>query len=72
MNMPQKKYPNKLSDIPKYKQRDIEASLQWFLRFSPADRIRISEKQWEESQQYIKKFSKINQWKQKKKFHFSK
>lgn len=64
--MPEKKYPAKLSDIPAHRRKDIEASLRWFLRFSPVDRIKISEYQWDEAQSYIQKFSIIKKWKQKK------
>ncbi|MEW6525133.1 MAG: hypothetical protein AB1444_00530 [Spirochaetota bacterium] len=67
--MPHKKYPQKLSDIPKNRQKDLEASILWFLRFSPVDRIKISEQHWDETQDYIQEFSLIKQWKQKKNYH---
>lgn len=60
------KYPSSLKDIPKNRQNEMEANIRWFRRFPPLERLRISEREWEETQIFIKTY-KGSIWKQKKK-----
>jgi hypothetical protein len=49
-------YPRSLKDIPRWRQRQLEAELLWFSRFSPCERLRYIDQEWEEIQEFIKKF----------------
>ncbi len=49
-------YPKSLKDIPLWRQRQIKEDLLWFSRFSPCERLRYNDQEWEEIQQFIKKF----------------
>lgn len=49
-------YPKSLKDIPLWRQRQIEEDLLWFSRFSPCERLRYIDREWEEIQAIIKKF----------------
>ena len=50
------RYPKSLKDIPLWRQRQIEGDLLWFSRFSPAQRLECIDREWEEIQEFIKKF----------------
>lgn len=50
------KYPKSLKDIPLWRQRQLEEDLLWFSRFSPAQRLECIDREWEEIQEFIKKF----------------
>ena len=49
-------YPKLLKDIPVWRQRQLAQDLLWFSKFSPKERIRYIDREWEEIQQFIKKF----------------
>lgn len=61
------KYPETLKDIPKWRQREIEENIRWFLRFTPTQRLEYIDREWEETQKFIEKYSIVNKWKAKKK-----
>ncbi len=50
------KYPKSLKDIPLWRQRQLKEDLLWFLKFSPVERLECIEREWEEIQEFIKKF----------------
>ncbi len=56
--MPRKKiiYPKSLKDIPAWRQRQLAQDLLWFSKFSPCERLRYIDREWEEIQEFIKKF----------------
>jgi hypothetical protein len=49
-------YPKSLKDIPLWRQRQLEEDLLWFSKFSPAERLRYIDLEWEEIQNFIDKF----------------
>ncbi len=49
-------YPKSLKDIPVWRQRQLAQDLIWFSKFSPCERIRYIDQEWEEIQQFIRKF----------------
>jgi len=49
-------YPKTLKDIPLWRQRQLEEDLLWFSRFSPCERLRYIDQEWEEIQGFIEKF----------------
>ena len=49
-------YPKSLKDIPVWRRRQLTQDLLWFSKFSPCERIRYIDREWEEIQQFIKKF----------------
>ena len=49
-------YPKSLKDIPLWRQRQLAQDLLWFSKFSPCERLRYIDREWEEVQQFIKKF----------------
>ncbi len=50
------KYPKSLKDIPLWRRRQLKEDLLWFSRFSPCERLRYIDREWEEIQDFIKKF----------------
>ena len=56
--MPSKKivYPKSLKDIPRWRQRQLAQDLIWFSKFSPAKKLQYIDREWEESQEFIKNF----------------
>ncbi|NWG02530.1 MAG: hypothetical protein HXY44_06720 [Syntrophaceae bacterium] len=50
------KYPKSLKDIPLWRQRQLKEDLLWFLKFSPVERLEGIDREWEEIQDFIKKF----------------
>jgi hypothetical protein len=49
-------YPKSLKDIPLWRRNELEENLLWFLRFSPTERLKYIEREWEETQEFIKRF----------------
>ena len=49
-------YPKSLKDIPRWRQRQLAEDLLWFSRFSPCERLRYVDREWEEIQLFIDKF----------------
>jgi hypothetical protein len=49
-------YPKSLRDIPLWRQNQLAQDLLWFSRFSPAERLRYIDREWEEIQTFIDKF----------------
>jgi hypothetical protein len=49
-------YPRFLKDIPSWRQRQLGQDLLWFSRFSPVERLQYIDREWEEIQDFIKKF----------------
>jgi len=56
--MPPKKivYPKSLKDIPPWRRRQITQDLLWFSKYSPCERLRYIDREWDEIQIFIKKF----------------
>jgi len=50
------KYPKSLKDIPLWRRRQLKEDLLWFSRFSPAERLKCIDREWDEIQEFIKKF----------------
>jgi hypothetical protein len=49
-------YPKSLKDIPVRRQRQLARDLLWFSKFSPCERLRYIDREWEEIQTFINKF----------------
>ncbi len=49
-------YPKSLKDIPVWRQRHLAQDLLWFSKFTPCERIRYIDREWEEIQLFIRKF----------------
>ena len=49
-------YPKSLKDIPLWRHRQMAQDLLWFSKFSPCERLRYIDREWEEIQEFIKKF----------------
>jgi hypothetical protein len=49
-------YPKSLKDIPAWRQRQLAQDLLWFSKFSPCERLRYIDREWEEIQLFINKF----------------
>jgi len=49
-------YPKSLKDIPVWRQRQLAQDLLWFSKFSPCERLRYIDREWEEIQLFINKF----------------
>jgi hypothetical protein len=49
-------YPKSLKDIPLWRRRQLKEDLLWFSRFSPCERLRYIDQEWEEIQEFINKF----------------
>ncbi len=49
-------YPKSLKDIPRWRQRQLSQDILWFSKFSPCDRLRFIDREWEEIQAFINKF----------------
>jgi len=52
-------YPKSLKDIPLWRQRQLAQDIRWFSRFSPVERLRYIDREWEEIQTFINKFGLI-------------
>lgn len=50
------RYPKSLKDIPSWRQRQLKEDILWFLRFSPVERLECIDREWEEIQEFIKRF----------------
>jgi hypothetical protein len=50
-------YPKSLKDIPLWRQRQLAQDIRWFSRFSPVERLRYIDREWEEIQNFIDKFA---------------
>ena len=60
------KYPESLSDIPEWRQLELEESINWFLRFTPSQRIDFIDREYRETKEYIESYSLVEKWKAKK------
>ena len=49
-------YPKSLKDIPPWRQQQLAQDLLWFSEFSPVERLQYIDREWEEIQDFIKKF----------------
>jgi hypothetical protein len=49
-------YPKSLKEIPLWRQRQLEENLSWFSKFSPTERLRYIDREWDEIQTFINKF----------------
>ncbi len=49
-------YPKSLKDIPQWRQYQLTQDLLWFSKFSPGERLRYIDREWEEIQAFINKF----------------
>ena len=52
-------YPKCLKDIPRWRQRQLAEDIQWFLRYSPVQRLRHIDREWQETQEFIARFGLI-------------
>jgi hypothetical protein len=49
-------YPKSLKDIPLWRQRQLAQDILWFSKFSPVERLRYIDREWEDTQVFINKF----------------
>jgi len=49
-------YPKFLKDIPLWRRRQLEEHLLWLSKYSPSERLRYIDREWEDIQIFIKKF----------------
>ena len=49
-------YPKSLNEIPRWRQRQLAQDLLWFSKFSPCERLRHIDREWEEVETFINKF----------------
>lgn len=49
-------YPKSIKDIPLWRRRQLKEDILWFSRFSPVERLEWVDREWEEIQDFIKKF----------------
>ena len=49
-------YPKSLKDIPPWRRRQIAQDIQWFTRYSPAERLDYVDREWVEIQDFIKEY----------------
>lgn len=49
-------YPKSLKDVPLWRRRQITEDFLWFSRFSPSEKFRYIDQEWEDIQVFIKKF----------------
>jgi hypothetical protein len=49
-------YPKFLRDIPSWRRRELTRDILWFSRYSPCERLKWADREWNEIQSYIKKF----------------
>jgi len=49
-------YPKSFKDIPSWRRREIAQDLLWFSKYSPSERLRLIDQEWEEIQTFINKF----------------
>jgi len=49
-------YPKSLKDIPLWRRHQITQDLLWFSKYSPCERLRYIDREWDEIQTFIKKF----------------
>jgi len=49
-------YPKPLKDIPLWRQRQLAQDILWFSKFSPVERLRYIDREWEDTQVFINKF----------------
>jgi hypothetical protein len=56
MNSKKILYPKSLKDIPVWRQRQLAQDLLWFSKFSPAERLKYIDREWQEIQAFINEF----------------
>ena len=49
-------YPKSLKDIPPWRRRQIAQDIQWFTRYSPAERLDYVDREWADIQNFIKEY----------------
>jgi hypothetical protein len=49
-------YPKTLRDIPPWRSRQLAKDLLWFSRFSPCERLRYVDREWNDIQAFIERF----------------
>jgi hypothetical protein len=49
-------YPKSLKNIPSWRRREITQELLRFSKYSPSERLRFIDQEWEEVQTFINKF----------------
>ena len=59
-------YPRSIDDIPLWRQRELEADLLWFSGYPPTKRLAYIDREWEQTQRFIQRFSLEKRWKGKK------
>ena len=59
-------YPKSLKDIPPWRRRQIAQDIQWFTRYSPAERLDYVDREWAEIQDFIKEYSLLKHGTRKK------
>ena len=59
-------YPKSLKDIPPRRRRQIAQDIQWFTRYSPAERLDYVDREWADIQNFIKEYSLLKHGTRKK------
>ena len=54
-------YPASLRDIPRWRQRELEENLRWFSRYPPAKRLAYIDREWEETQHFIRRYRLVGE-----------
>lgn len=60
-------YPKSLSDIPEWRQRELEEQIRWFLGYTPSQRLAHIDREYREAKEYVESYSLVEKWKAKKK-----
>ena len=50
-------YPKYLKDIPLWRRRQITQDILWFSKYTPTQRLDYVDREWEDIQDFITKFS---------------
>lgn len=59
-------YPKSIDDIPLWRQRELEADLLWFSKYPPSKRLAYIDREWEQTERFIQRFSLEKRWKGKR------
>jgi hypothetical protein len=49
-------YPRSLKDIPLWRRRQISQDILWFTRYTPTERLDHIDREWEDIQDFIRRF----------------
>jgi hypothetical protein len=49
-------YPCSLKEIPLWRRRQMTQDILWFTRYSPTERLEYVDREWEDIQEFIRRF----------------